>query len=123
MKNKLLFVLVSLVVIGFTAVDGIAEDSLKSLLKNHGTYISVSGKAVDTGPDAFSLDFGKGVVEVKTEGLNWYRENFNYFEGHNVTVYGEIDDDLYETNTIKAISLYDEDLATFFFHPFSGRKV
>ena len=32
-----------------------------------------------------------------------------------MTVYGRVDDDLYETTTIEASSIYDQDLGTYFY--------
>ena len=46
---------------------------------------------------------------------DWYSEGYKILEGGKVTVYGEIDDDLFETTTIEASSVYVENLGTYFY--------
>ena len=79
-------------------------------LKKDETWISISGRAVDTGIDSFTLDYGEGVIVVEMDGWGWYTDDFQKIEDHKVRVYGRIDDDLYETTTIEASSVYDENL-------------
>lgn len=84
-------------------------------LKPDETWISISGTAVSAGPDAFILDYGKGLITVEMDDWDWYHEGRNIIEGHKVTVYGKIDDDLFETASIEASSVYDENLGTYFY--------
>lgn len=115
MNRSLISLVTVLALISLTCLNVHAVDSKEPYSKPEGTYISVKGTAVDTGPESFSLDYGKGVVTVKAGGLNWYKKNYKNIEGHHVAVYGKADDDLFEASTIKAISIFDEDLATFFY--------
>ncbi len=79
------------------------------------TWISLSGKAVDTRPDGFVLDYGEGVVTVEMDDWDWYDESAKVLEGDEVTVYGRVDDDTFETTSIEASSVYVESLGTYFF--------
>ena len=61
--------------------------------KPDGSWINISGTAVETKPNSFTLDYGKGTI----------------------LVYGEIDDDFAEVSKIEAGSVYVEDLGTYFY--------
>jgi uncharacterized protein YdeI (BOF family) len=84
-------------------------------LKPDETWINISGTAVEAEDDAFVLDYGDGVITVEMDDWDWYDENAEMLEGDKVRVYGEIDDDLYETTTIEASSVYVESLGTYFY--------
>ncbi len=79
------------------------------------TWISLSGKVADTQRRTFTLDYGEGVVTVEMDDWDWYNENANVLEGDKVTVYGRVDDDLFETTSIEASSVYVENLGTYFY--------
>ena len=79
------------------------------------TWISISGTAINAQDQSFTLDYGDGTVTVEMDDWDWYDENAEMLEGNKVTVYGEIDDDLYETTSIEASSVYNEDLGTYFY--------
>ena len=79
------------------------------------SWISISGTAVDVQFDTFTLDYGDGVVTVEMDDWDWYNENRVVLEGDKLTVYGKIDDDLYETTSIEASSVYVESLGTYFY--------
>jgi len=91
------------------------NDTPNPYLKPDETWISISGQAVETMAESFILDYGKGTVKVEMDDWDTYDENFERIEGHKVTVYGMVDDDLFETTTIEASSVYDENLGTYFF--------
>lgn len=79
------------------------------------TWISLSGTAVDIGVETFSLDYGQGVVTVEMDDWDWYDETSGLLEGDKVTVYGEVDDDLYESTSIEASSVYVDSLGSYFY--------
>lgn len=79
------------------------------------SWLSLSGTAVDISAEGFMLDFGDGVVQVEMDDWDWYNESRQVLEGDKVTVYGEVDDDLFETTSIEASSVYVENLGTFFY--------
>lgn len=80
-----------------------------------GSYISLSGTVVAATPSQFSLDYGEGMVVVEMDDWDWYADGWGILEDDNVTVYGFVDDDFYETTTIEASSVYVEDLNTYFY--------
>ncbi len=84
--------------------------------KPDGTWISLSGTAVETSPDSFVLDYGQNTVTVEMDDWSWYdQEGVGLIEGDKVTVYGEVDDDLAEMSKIEASSVYVESLGTYFY--------
>lgn len=80
-----------------------------------GTYISLSGIAVNAQPDGFTLDYGDGLVYVEMDDWDWYGDNIGVLEGDKVTVYGMVDDDAFETTSIEAGSVYVESMGTYFY--------
>jgi uncharacterized protein YdeI (BOF family) len=115
MKRTLLVMLLMAVLLGFATAPGAKTASKDPYMKADESWISISGTAVDTLVDSFTLDYGEGLVSVEMDGWGWYNQTFNVIEGDKVTVYGKIDDDLYETTSIGASSVYDENLGTYFY--------
>lgn len=79
------------------------------------SYISLSGTVVSAVDDSFSLDYGEGIVTVEMDDWDWYSEGYKILEGDEVTVYGYVDDDLYETTKVEASSVYVDNLNTYFY--------
>ena len=106
----------ALLIIG-TAMPAAAQNSNEEdpYLQPDETWISISGKAVEAQGESFTLDYGEGTVTVEMDDWDWYNENAAVLEGDKVTVYGMIDDDLYETTKIEASSVYVENLGTYFY--------
>lgn len=88
-------------------------------LKPDNSWISVSGKVTSTQPDAFTLNYGDDSlsrnIRVEMDDWDWYQEGRLLEDGQKVRVHGRIHDDLYETRTIEAGSVYVEDLGTYFY--------
>lgn len=82
--------------------------------RGNNSWISLSGKAVSSGGQSFVLDYGTGTVIVEMDDWGWYGPNAKVLEGDNITVYGKIDDDLFEKTSIEASSVYVENLGTYF---------
>lgn len=91
------------------------NDSPNPYLMADQTWISISGTAVDVQPASFTLDYGEGTVLVEMDDWDWYGDAYGILDGDKVTVYGEIDDDFYETTSIEASSVYVENLGTYFY--------
>lgn len=81
----------------------------------NGSWMSISGKVADAQPGAFTLDYGKGKVMVEMDGWDWYGKNYQKIKGDKVTVFGKIDDDLFEKTSIEASSVYDQKLGSYFY--------
>lgn len=77
--------------------------------------ITLSGKITAIQPEAFTLDFGDGLITVEMNDWDFYNEARLLSEGSQVTVYGRIDDSLYEARTIEADSVYSHDANTFYY--------
>ncbi|MFW5750736.1 MAG: hypothetical protein ACOCZK_03710 [Planctomycetota bacterium] len=79
------------------------------------SWISISGTVVDPTADSFILDYGEGLVTVEMDDWDWYGDAYGLLDGDKVTVNGRIDDDLFETTTIEASSVYVESLGSYFY--------
>lgn len=79
------------------------------------SYISISGTVAAPEADSFILDYGDGVITVEMDDWDSYGDAYGLMDGDKVTVYGDIDDDLYEVAKIEAGAVYVENLNTFFY--------
>ncbi|MDZ7791443.1 MAG: NirD/YgiW/YdeI family stress tolerance protein [Xanthomonadales bacterium] len=79
------------------------------------TWISLSGSVASAQSDQFMLDYGEGEITVEMDDWDSYGDAWPLEEGDEVTVYGEVDDALYEEDKIEASSVYVDGLDTFFY--------
>lgn len=79
------------------------------------TWIGLNGTVESVKPDSFILNYGKGNIIVEMDDWDWYAEGTALKKGDNVTVYGDVDDDLFEVTSIEANSVYVKGLNSFFF--------
>lgn len=79
------------------------------------SWISISGTVVTANEDSFTLDYGEGIIQVEMDDWDTYGDAYSLMDGDKVTVYGEVDDDLFERDTIEAGSVYVEDMNTYFY--------
>jgi hypothetical protein len=79
------------------------------------TYMSIRGTVIATSPDAFHLDYGGGVVTVEMADYDFYRHARGMMDSDQVEVFGVVDDDVFESKTIEASSVYVESLGTHFY--------
>lgn len=119
-KNTAMLAAIAAMAIGlFAGAETVqaADDNPNPYLKADESWISISGTAVDVDDESFTLDYGEGTVTVEMDDWGWDNEDETgaMLEGDKVTVYGEVDDDLYETTTIEASSVYVEPLGTYYY--------
>lgn len=79
------------------------------------TWISISGTVTDVSSDTFVLDYGEGNITVEMDDGDRDADAYKLLEGDEVTVNGVIDDDLFETRTIEASSVYVDKLNSYFY--------
>lgn len=84
-------------------------------LKRDNSWISISGTVVSPGPESFTLDYGDGTINVRVGDWDVYRHSYALMGGGPVTVYGRIDEALFERDTIDAASVYVESLDTYLY--------
>ena len=111
-KHKMMVLTLAILLLPALAYAAVTDDPY---LKENESWISLSGTAVDVQGESFTLDYGEGIVTVEMDDWNWYDVDNKILEGDKVTVYGKIDDDLYETTSIEASSVYVENLGTYFY--------
>ena len=81
------------------------------------TWITINGTVQSTSADGFILDYGNGAVTVEMDAPDGDTSGYKVIKGDKVTVSGIVDDDLFETASIEASSVYVENLNTHFFSP------
>ena len=79
------------------------------------TWLSLSGSVASAQSEQFMLDYGEGEITVEMDDWDSYGDAWPLDKGDEVTVYGEIDDGLYEEDKIEASSVYVDGLDTFFY--------
>lgn len=82
-----------------------------------GSWISMTGKVAVHTPTGFTLDYGEGVMTVETDDWDSVGDGWAIAEGDKVTVYGRVDDGLYQNRKIEAGSIYIHDLNTMITDP------
>nr|WP_298136059.1 DUF5666 domain-containing protein [uncultured Pseudomonas sp.] len=116
LKNRLAAaVIVPLLAMSALAAETGTQEAVKPYSKPDNSFISINGAVTSAGPDSFVLDYGDGVITVEMDDWDWYHEGYKLIDGDNVTVYGRIDDDLFEVPKIEADSVYVKGLNSFFF--------
>lgn len=93
----------------------VASAANNPYLEPDGSWITLSGKVTSSSADSFKLDYGDGLVTVEMDDWNWYDADGKIIQGDRVTVYGEVDDDTFESAKIEASSVYVENLGTYFY--------
>lgn len=105
-----------LLTIAIVATPALAsETSPNPYAKPNDSFITINGTVKSAGPESFMLDYGEGLVTVEMDDWDWYSDGYKVLGGDNVTVYGRVDDDLFEITTIEASSVYVKGLNSFFF--------
>ena len=79
------------------------------------SWISISGEVESVTPDAFLLDYGEGAVTVEMDDFDNDADGYKLVDGDDVRVYGRIDDDMFETTSIEASSVWVNGLNTYFY--------
>lgn len=92
-----------------------AEDDVNPRMQPDGSWVSIGGTVTSAGMDSFMLDYGDGMITVEMDDWDAYGDAWPISSGDQVTVYGAVDDDLYEAATIEASSVYVENLNTYFY--------
>jgi hypothetical protein len=96
-------------------IPALAADDTDPYSLRDETWISISGTIASPEDDSFVLDYGKGVVTVEMDDWDSYGEARALMDGDEVTVYGRVDNGLYERTTIEANSVYVKNLNTYFY--------
>ncbi|MDZ7752979.1 MAG: hypothetical protein U5S82_15310 [Gammaproteobacteria bacterium] len=92
-----------------------AAEKAKPYEKPEDTWISISGTVDAVSSDTFTLDYGQGNITVEMDDGDRDADAYKLIKGDKVRVSGMIDDDLFETRTLEAASVYVENLDTYFY--------
>ena len=78
--------------------------------------ITITGVVVEDANDGFTLQYGDGQnIEIEMDDWDWTDESDPIEKGDRVTVYGDIDHDLFETRKIEAGSVYSHSRSAYYF--------
>lgn len=114
MKKTLLATTLSVILLGGYSLTAKAKEPLPSL--SDGNYVALSGSVVSVADEEFVLDYGEGNVIVEMENWDWYRDLETRLQpGQEVSLSGQIDDDLFEGREVKAQTVYVKDRNTFYY--------
>lgn len=91
------------------------DPETKPETKPDDSWISLTGTVASAKSDQFMLDYGEGEITVEMDDWDSYGDAWPLDEGDEVTVYGEVDDGLYQDDRIEASSVYVDGLDTFFY--------
>jgi uncharacterized protein YdeI (BOF family) len=80
-----------------------------------GSWVSIGGTVTSVSASTFMLDFGDGMMTVEMDDWEGWGDAWSVSSGDQVTVYGSVDDDLYESAKIEAGAVFVEDLNTYFY--------
>lgn len=78
------------------------------------TWLTLSGAVVEVEPTWFALDYGMNTVVVRLDEWDRTTEALRLRVGDEAAVTGKVHDDLFETASIEAASVFVEKLNTFF---------
>lgn len=79
------------------------------------SWMSLSGTVESVSAEGFMLDYGPASVAVEMDRPDGTESGYKLMTGDEVTVTGRVDDDLFETTSIEASSVYVDSLNTHFF--------
>jgi len=92
-----------------------SADDENPYLQPNATWISIDGTVDSVSADSFELDYGPGLITVEMDDGDRDADGYKLAKGDKVRVSGMVDDDLYETTSIEASSVYVEKLGTYFY--------
>ena len=79
------------------------------------SWITIDGTVQSVTRDAFVLGYGDGEIVVEMDDADRDADAYLFQAGDKVTVTGRIDDDVFETTSIEASSVYVQSLGTYFY--------
>ncbi|HKJ02413.1 MAG TPA: hypothetical protein VJ997_08160 [Longimicrobiales bacterium] len=107
--KKLIFAMVATLL---TAAPASAQNPY---MQGDETWITLNGTVRAVTPNSFTLDYSDGVVTVEMDDWDHDADALNLIAGDDVIVTGKVDDDLFETTTVEASSVYVKGLNKYFY--------
>lgn len=110
-KTRLQSLIATMFATGLLGAAGAAQ-AINPYAQPDEAWISMSGTIGSVSVDTFTLDYGDGSIFVEMDDGDRDADGYQLIPGDKVTVTGRIDDDLFESTTIEASSVYLEKLGT-----------
>lgn len=79
------------------------------------SYATLTGTVADAGDDQVKLDYGDGLITVDLEAFDWDQDARPIAQGERVTVFGRIDQALYDEQALRATSLYAYNRSAYYY--------
>ncbi|GAB5413709.1 MAG: hypothetical protein Cons2KO_13120 [Congregibacter sp.] len=79
------------------------------------TQITMSGTMTEIDGDEFVLNYGDGTITIELEDWKRDAEDLGFTDGAEVTVFGEIDNDLFTASTIEAEAIYFKPTSSYYY--------
>ncbi|HET8904353.1 MAG TPA: DUF5666 domain-containing protein [Saccharospirillum sp.] len=83
--------------------------------KSDSTWINIEGQVHEVNSNAFTLDYGQGLIVVEMDDSDRDSEDYLLKKGDEVNVSGIIDDGFYNAARIEASSVFLERTGSYFF--------
>lgn len=116
MKNALFTLATTTALFAGMSYSGAAmAQSTGTIPVGDGEWAAVSGEIASVADERFMLDHGDGLLTVEMDDFLPLDETAPLDVGSQVTVYGEVDNDLYEARKIEASSVYSEARNTYYY--------
>lgn len=114
-KTLFMYFIIFVTLFGSLAIASAMDMDSQDNTKLKETWISISGTVVNPKPAEFTLNYGDGTIAVDMQDWKWYKKNNSEMSGDKVTVYGILDETLFDGKSIDATSIYDQKLGKYFF--------
>lgn len=111
MRHTLTALTVAAGTAGLMATPGLAANPYD---QTDGSWISLSGTIAEAAPDAFTLDYGDGVITVEMNDWHPDADGLGLASGDEVKVTGRVDQNLFSADTIEAEGVYVKDISAYF---------
>lgn len=86
------------------------------------SWVAISGTIVGTDRGSFRLDYGSGILTVRTEAFAIPNGTSVFADNDRVVVLGRIDDEFLEQQTLEASCVFSESLGTTFYGDPAGAE-
>lgn len=84
-------------------------------LQEDDTWIEISGTIESVSPNEFEVSYGDDTITVEMDDGDRDADAYKLVQGDEVTVYGFIDDEFFDAQSMEASSVYVEDIGTYFY--------
>jgi hypothetical protein len=97
--------------------EGATLVAVEPRLVQHEDTVTVTGRVIESTPDAFTIDHHGERIVVRMNGWDWYRDDHRTLVGSMVTVQGRIDDGWRQGRALTAETVYANERGRVYYSP------